>query len=116
MQIFKEISRTDTHVTYQYQSVYGWLMYGILAGWLGAIALDLPRWIEFAFVALILAYFVGVFLPSRPRNKEIQQAMRVGMVQMSGSRWSFSNPLNIKVPLTFVTSQKRPPETSPEAK
>ncbi len=116
MQTFKETTRTDTHVTYQYQSVYGWLMYGILAGWLAAIAWDLPRWIELAFVAMILGYFIGVYLPSRPRSKEIQQAMRVGMVQMSGSRWSFSNPLNITVPLTFVKSEAEPAEESPEAK
>ncbi len=113
MQTFKEISRTETHVTYQYQSIYGWLMYGILAGWLVTIAMDLPRWIELAFVAMILAFFVGVFLPSRSRSKEIQKAMRIGMVQMSGSRWSFTNPLNVTLPLTFVSTEtaEPPPET-----
>ena len=111
MQTFKEVKRTATHVTYRYQSIMGWLMYGILAGWLIAIALNLPRWIELNFVVMILAYFVGIYLPSRARSNEIKKAMRTGMVQMTGSRWSFANPLEITVPLTFIERSADEPST-----
>ena len=106
MQTFKETKRTATHVTFQYQTVLGWLMYGILAGWVIAIIAGLPRWLEFAFVGFILVYFAVVYLPSRPRSKLIKEAMRSGMIQMTGSRWSFTNPLHITMPLTYLGSEQ----------
>ncbi len=113
MQTFKEVKRTATHVTYQYQTALGWLMYGILAGWVIAIIAGLPRWLELAFVAFILVYFAAIYVPSRSRSQLIKEAMRSGMIQMTGSRWSFTNPLHITLPLTYLGTEQDGGEVKP---
>lgn len=101
MQTFQEVSRTEAEVTFRYRTVFSYWMYGSVMAYVAALAFDAPRAIELAAIGTVFAYFVLVYVPSRPTTKKLQQAMKDSSLKMEGSRWSFDNPLQITVPVEF---------------
>ena len=103
MQSYLEIERTETHVVYRYQTFLSYFLYGALLSGVMLFVTDASRMAEHVLAALMVIYVVAVYIPSRARLKTIKNAMRGGGVQMKGSRWSFSRPLMVRVPLSAIS-------------
>ena len=94
---YSEREKTETHTTYVFKSIYAWLLYGLVA--LCAIGYLLESYpvmglgtVWFLFYLLIIStQYIGI-------NRRIRKATAAGSVEMSGSKWSFSNPLTVKLP------------------
>ena len=97
MQTFKEIERTDDYIVYEYRTALGYIMYGTIGVWLFCVVERNLATLEYLAYGLIVIYFLAIYLPSRKRIKFIRDAMRTQGITMSGSRWSFSDPLRIHV-------------------
>ena len=108
MQTFRLIDRSDTEVTFEYQTLLGYWMYVSIVGYIAALAYPAPAYVEWVAFGSVLIYFITVFLPSRSTSKMLQTAMRESSLKMRGSRWSFSRPLTITVPAEFVAGPGGP--------
>ena len=97
MQTFKEIERADDYVVYEYRTALGYIMYGTIGVWLFCVVEGNLATLEYLAYGLIVIYFLVIYLPSRKRSKIIREAMRTQGITMSGSRWSFSDPLKVRV-------------------
>ena len=106
---YKVISEDATHVTYEYRTAYTWMLYAALMVLVIGITLPddaLYRVVTKVAWTVIIVYFVaklGLGIEARDR---IRKALQSSSVQVSGNRYSFSNPLRIRVPKsTEVTAQ-----------
>ena len=93
------VEETSDETTFEFKTIYLWLLYGILA--VGGIGLFLKEPI-LGYVAggCMLVYFLTVSLQYRKLGAMTKQAALNGSVKYSGSKWSFSNPLRVTIPKT----------------
>lgn len=97
MKPYKQISEDDTHVTYEYRTVYTWMLYTALVALL--IGMTLPNYaIAIAAGVVITAYFVAKLGLGSEATGRIKNAIQSNSVQISGNKASFSNPLRIRIP------------------
>ena len=50
----------------------------------------------------MLVYFLVVSIQYYPLNKKIKEAQKKSKVEISGSKWSFNNPLRVKLDINFT--------------
>jgi len=72
------------------------LISGLAVGIFGE---QLFSWAWFLAAPLLAVALAGA-VPCWKYNGEVKRAMRDGSVRVSGSKWSFSNPLTIEIPKT----------------
>ena len=104
IQAYKVVDTTATHITYEYNPVCSWWLYSSLGIMLVGFVLS-NLWIESAGALSILGYFATVYFPALKVAREVKRKMLSGNVQLSGSRWSFSNPQRIKALRTAEDSE-----------
>lgn len=99
MNIFIDRKETPTSVIYVYKSTAAFYMlffvslvlifverYHPILGILSNIA-----------TALFVIFSIGFFITTRTASKEIRSIMKKEKVKMSGSKFSFSNPMTIEI-------------------
>lgn len=88
---------TSDETTYEFKTIYLWILYGILA--VGGIGFFMKVPI-LGYIAggCMLVYFLTVSLQYRKLGAITKQAALNGSVRYSGSKWSFSNPLRVAIP------------------
>lgn len=91
------VEETSDEVTYEFKTIYLWILYGILA--VGGIGLLLKEPV-LGYVAggCMLIYFLTVSLQYWKLGAITKKAAANGSVKYSGSKWSFSNPLRVTIP------------------
>ncbi len=98
---YKAIEETDDYVVYEFRTIYLYLMYGILgmiaAGYFASIYV-----VSIAGAVLMVLYFLLVSLQYRVLGGKIKRAAKASSVDMSGSKWSFSRPLRVKIKKEFI--------------
>ena len=104
IQAYKVVDTSATHITYEYNPLCSWWLYLSLGVMLVGFGLS-NLWIEVAGAASILVYFATVYFPALKVARAVKRKMVSGHVQLSGSRWSFSNPLRIKALRTAEDSE-----------
>ncbi len=92
-----EIIAEDTgSITYRENAICNYWLYGsAILFLLGAV----PGMFFLNYMAAvgIGLYFLIIYFPAVKDSMHIRSAVRAGTVQISGSRWSFSNPHTIVV-------------------
>ncbi len=96
---YKVIEEAQNHTVYEYKTIYLWLLYAIL-GILGAGVLFGVEHLSAVGGGLMVLYFLCVSVPYRQLGKRQREAMTTGSVEITGSKWSFKNPLRVKIPKT----------------
>lgn len=94
---YRVIEEDETAVVYQYNAACGIWFYAAALLLLVAVSFDIG-WLTWASAALLLPYMLVVYVPAIVDARRIRAAMAGGGVQISGRRYSFSNPLRIRVP------------------
>lgn len=90
------VDESVTHTTYQYSTVCSWWLYSTVA--LLFIGYVVPLiWVSVIAVASVSSYFAVVYFPALKIARRLKAATRNNSVQLSGSRWSFSDPLRVKM-------------------
>ena len=91
------VEETDTYTSYEYNTKCTFWLY-LMIGLLVVDVITMTSWLIYVFLVLMIAYFVIVLIPATRSANTFRKAMKHGKVEMSGSRWSLSNPLRITVP------------------
>lgn len=81
-------------IRYTRYPFFMWCMFGGLAiGFLG------EQWVSWSWLLaaplLVIAFTIAI--PCWKYYGEVKRAMRTGGVKVSGSKWSFSNPITIEI-------------------
>lgn len=97
MESYKLVESTDDRDIYQFNPYTRyWLIVSIVL--MFSYEFTETRIPGLVGAGLIFAYIVFCFLPSRENMKIIKDAMKSGMVELSGSIWSPGNPQRVSIP------------------
>lgn len=96
MKPYKVIEETETYTVYEYTTLYVWILYIILTLMVFGYVISQPILIQIGGVSMVL-FFLLVSLPYMKLGRIQRDAMARGTVEFSGSKWSFSNPLRVKI-------------------
>ncbi len=97
MNPYRTVSEDDVSITYEYNSTFTWSLYVILSVILGGMAIE-NKLLQLIGGAFILMYFLLKLVRGKTISLKIKSALKSGVVELSGNKHSFSNPLRIKVP------------------
>lgn len=93
------VEETPEEITYEFKTIYLWMLYGILiVGGIGFLLKE-PT-LGIAAGVFMIFYFLTVSLQYRKLGSITKQATMVGSVKYAGSKWSFSKPLRITITKT----------------
>ncbi len=97
MKPFKVVAEDDTHITYEYCTAYTWALYaGVLVFLAGS---TIPNdWVMLLGALIVAAQLLLKLLLARDVNRQIRQAMQSQVVEVSGNKASFGNPLTVRLP------------------
>lgn len=98
---YKQVEISNEYVVYEFKTIYLYLLYGLL----GIIAVG-----YFASMSvlttfgtfLIILYFLLVSTQYMKLSRKIKRAAKTSTVETFGSKWSFSNPLRVKIKKEFI--------------
>lgn len=96
MKPYRISEENEEFITYEFRSIYLYVLYTIVAFILIGFGTDMP-WISYVGMSFMAVYFLIISLPYLPLQRKIRKAMQEGSVEISGSKWSFSKPLKIKM-------------------
>lgn len=102
---YHQIEETEEFVTYEYNTLYLYILYGIL----GMLAVGFFSGVPVLSVTgaiLMVLYFLLVSIQYKGLSAKIKLAAKTSSVEMSGSKWSFSNPLRVKIKKEFITTNR----------
>lgn len=91
------VSEDATHITYEYRTDYTWTLNAtLLVFLLGSILMNDAM--MFAGAAAAAVYFIVKLTLGREVMAHIKKAVETNSVQLSGNKYSFGNPLRVRVP------------------
>ena len=99
---YRVTERTDESITYEYNPICGYWLYSSVA-LLGLGYVLENRALEILGVVVLLPYFAIVYFPALSDARKIRAAIKANEARISGTRWSFSNPLRVTVPKSALT-------------
>lgn len=103
---YKILDETATHTTYQLNSVSIYWLY--LSGMLTIIGYTSKVLLIFLFGAfLLVSYLVIIYFPALAVIKKVRAARQNNTARITGSQWSFSRPLTVKIPKTTESKWKK---------
>lgn len=93
---YNVIDEDETSVTYQYNSLCSYWLYLSAAIFAVGFGTDIFA-LTIAGLALLMPYFLVVYFPALKDARDIRAAIRDSSAELKGSRWSVSNPLQIRI-------------------
>ncbi len=94
---YKVIEESDTSITYQYNSLYSWALVVILI--LLITGAYIASFLLQALAAVLIVLYFGVkLIIGNEVTSKVRQALKSGSVELSGGKYSLSNPLKVKIP------------------
>ena len=98
---YRKIKETEEYITYEFKTLYLYLMYGTLV--LLAIGYFTDIFLLMGLGGfLMLLYLLVVTTQYYPLCNKIKKASKASSVEISGSKFSFSNPLRVKIKKEFI--------------
>jgi hypothetical protein len=94
---YRVIEEDATHVTYEYRSLWSWMLI-VIALLLGVGIAHQNELMRMVGIALVALFFLGRMVLGKEASSRIRAAMASQTVQISGNKWSFKNPLRFRVP------------------
>ncbi len=104
-QPYRVVEEDAKEIRYSYSTICSWWLYGTIALLLAATVFEQSLLAYPAFASIAL-YLLFVTIPGLKVAAAIRAAAKSSEVRITGSRWSFSNPL------TFVVEK---PVAEPES-
>ena len=98
---YRQVDETGDQVVYEFRTVYLYVLYGIM-GVIAAGLLARVSVLSIAGTVLMGLYFLLVSTQYMGLNAKIKRASKSSSVEMSGSKWSFSSPLRVKIRKEFI--------------
>lgn len=98
---YKEIERNEEFTVYECKTIYLWVLYLILA-MLVFTYFTGSRILMLLGIVSMLFYFALVSTQYMVLSRKIKKAAREEAVEISGSKWSFQNPVRVKIPNKFT--------------
>ena len=98
---YRQVEETDEYVVYEYKTVYLYVMYGLMALiWAAALAMSFV----FLLVGTVLLSLYLLLVSTKHMRlwRIFRRAARASCVGLSGSKWSFSHPLRLKINREFI--------------
>lgn len=87
---------SESGTTYQYNTLYSWAWLGLLVAILATIFLN-NTGLQLTTSALIVILYGIKLILGREVSNKIRQALKSGSVEVSGSKYSFSKPIRVKI-------------------
>ena len=94
---YRIVHEDDAVTVYQYNAACGIWLYASAALLLVGVIFE-SVWLTRISLGLLTPYMVFVYFPAILDGHRIRAEMARGGVEISGRRFSFSNPLRIRVP------------------
>ncbi|MFD2206056.1 hypothetical protein [Kiloniella antarctica] len=94
IEAYKILEDNEQQITYEYNSVLTWGIFGALGVGLAGIFLGVFFLQVLCGIAMVAYLYIG-FTKVNPINKKVRAALRDGSLTMKGSKYSFSNPLQL---------------------
>ena len=98
---YRQVEENEQYTVYEFKTIYLYVMYTflimLLVGWLANI-----QPLSVCGGVLMMLYFLLVSTQYMGLSNRIKRAAKESSVEMSGSKWSFSNPLTVKTKKEFI--------------
>jgi hypothetical protein len=104
MKPYHIVEETEESVTYEFRSIYIYILYGIMAVMFAGFITN-TSWLSSTAIALLCTYFALVSLPYIPLHRKFRTAMRASSLELSGSKWSFRRPLRVTMKQDVPTQE-----------
>ena len=98
---YSVVAESEESITYQYNTYYSWILLGILGLLIASIYFN-NAYLEVATGVIIIIYFGIKIILGRKVVSAVKQALKSGSVELSGGKYSISNPLTVKVPKKYL--------------
>lgn len=93
---YSVVEEDEISTTYEYSTICTYWLYGSAAIWMAGYLME-NQWVWMPGLVLIIGYIAVVLIPAARQAKQINASIKSQAAEISGSRWSFSKPLRIKV-------------------
>ena len=93
---YRVIDETDRTTTYEYNSLCSYWLYASAGVMCVGYVLEMQM-VLYVGLAFFAAYFAIVYFPALADARRIKAVLKTTEGRISGSRWSFSNPLRVTV-------------------
>jgi hypothetical protein len=94
---YRIAEESATHVTYEYQTTYQYVLFAIVGVAAVGVLTNDDR-VANAGLAALIVYFVAKLVLGFGPIRHIRRATRANTVEFQGTKLSFSDPLRIRVP------------------
>lgn len=91
------IEDNENSTLYEYRAIYLWVLYGILTV-LGIGVVTKEVIVSGTGGVLMLLYFLTISMKYREHGRVMKEATKNGSIEISGNKWSFKNPLRVRIP------------------
>ncbi|MEH6631109.1 MAG: hypothetical protein V7776_09790 [Halopseudomonas aestusnigri] len=99
IEAYKILEENEQQITYEYNSVLTWSIFGALGVGFAGIFLEIFFLQVLCGVAMVVYLYIG-FTKVNPINKKFRAALRAGSLTMEGSKYSFAKPLRLTIAKT----------------
>ncbi|MEH6631111.1 MAG: hypothetical protein V7776_09800 [Halopseudomonas aestusnigri] len=99
IEAYKILEDNEQRITYEYNSVLTWSIFGALGVGLLGVYLGVFLLQVLCGVAMVVYLYIG-FTKVNPINKKVRASLREGSLTMEGSKYSFSKPLRLTITKT----------------
>ena len=96
IEAYKILEDNEQRITYEYNSVLTWGIFGALGVGLTGIFLGVFFLQVLCGLAMVVYLYIG-FTKVNPINKKVRAALREGNLTMEGSKYSFNRPLRLTI-------------------
>jgi len=98
---YRQVEETDDHMVYELRTIYLYMLYGILVMIAVGYFASVPV-LSSAGIVLMVMYFLLISTQYMGLSGKIKRAAKASSVEISGSKWSFSSPLRVKIKKEFI--------------
>ena len=98
---YRIVEENEDDVVYEFITIYVYVLYLILVFIVISFILKMRLLEGLGFVLMIL-YFLLVSIPYMKLGKKMKKAAAEATVEFSGSKWSFANPLRVRIKKKFL--------------
>ena len=98
---YRQVEETEEFIVYEFKTIYLYAMYCIVGLLIGG-SLTQNDALSLAGIILMVLYFLLVSTQYLGLHGKMKRARKESSVEISGSKWSFSNPLRIKIKREFT--------------
>jgi len=98
---FKIVGEDEEFIIYEFRTIQLYILYFIASLMVIGSIIDSPI-LSISGAVMMFIYFITVSLPYLCLNRKIKEAMKDSAIELSGSKFSFTQPLQIKISKKYI--------------